>query len=256
MPGRNTLKRRTSILESLNKEGKLSVSELSLLHNVSDVSIRNDLTHLEKKGLLIRTRGGAIKNQPINIDPNLNQRLKSNLKEKKKIGERAAKFVKEGDTIVMDSGSTTIEIAKHLTKLKNLKVVTNSLPIADILAENKNIKVILPGGVLRGEMKSLTGSLTEKIIQTFNCDIAFIGADSIISEKGIYTPSISEAALSNYMIQISNQTIVVADSSKLSRKSFVKITDFKDIHVLVTDQKILKEDLKIIESQKVQVITV
>ena len=256
MPGRNTLKRRTSILESLNKEGKLSVSELSLLHNVSDVSIRNDLTHLEKKGLLIRTRGGAIKNQPINIDPNLNQRLKSNLKEKKKIGERAAKFVKEGDTIVMDSGSTTIEIAKHLTKLKNLKVVTNSLPIADILAENKNIKVILPGGVLRGEMKSLTGSLTEKIIQTFNCDIAFIGADSIISEKGIFTPSISEAALSNYMIQISNQTIVVADSSKLSRKSFVKITDFKNIHVLVTDQKILKEDLKIIESQKVQVITV
>jgi len=256
MSKRNTLKRRTSILESLSKKGKLSVVELSKIHSVSDVSIRNDLAHLEKKGLLIRTRGGAIKNQPISIDPNLNQRLKSNLKEKKKIGARAAKYINDGDTIVMDSGSTTIEVAKHLKKFKKLKVVTNSLPIADILSDNKNIKVVLPGGVLRGDMKSLTGSITERIIQTFNCDLAFVGADSIISDKGIFTPSISEAALSNYMIKISKQTIVVADSSKLNRKSFVKISDFINIDILVTDDKITKKDIKIIEAQHVRVVII
>jgi len=254
MPSRNTLKRRTSILESLAKNGKLSIKDLSVLHHVSDVSIRNDLAQLEEKGLLIRTRGGAIKNQPISIDPNLNQRLKSNLKEKQKIGARAAMFVKEGDTLVMDSGSTTIEVAKNLKNFKALKIITNSLPIADLLADNKDIKVILPGGVLRGEMKSLTGSITERVIQTFNCDLAFIGADSIISDKGIFTPSVSEAALSNYMINISRQTIVVADSSKLNRKSFVKISGFKEIDVLITDGKILSKDTEIIEKQEVQVI--
>jgi len=256
MPGRNTLKRRTAILESLSKKGKLSVKDLSKLHHVSDVSIRNDLIQLEKKGLLIRTRGGAIKNQPISIDPSLDQRLKSNLKEKQKIGARAALFVQEGDTIVMDSGSTTIEVARNLKKISGLKIITNSLPIADVLADNKNIKVILPGGVLRGEMKSLTGSITERVIQTFNCDLAFIGADSVISEKGIFTPSVSEAALSNYMIKISRQVIVVADSSKLNRRSFVKISDFKDIDILVTDRNILSKDVKIIENQGVQVIEV
>ena len=256
MSGRNTLKRRTAILESLNKKGKLSVKDLSKLHNISDVSIRNDLIQLEKKGLLIRTRGGAIKNQPISIDPSLDQRLKSNLKEKQKIGARAALFVNEGDTIVMDSGSTTIEVARNLKKINGLKIITNSLPIADVLADNKNIKVILPGGVLRGEMKSLTGSITERVIQTFNCDLAFIGADSIISDKGIFTPSVSEAALSNYMIKISRQVIVVADSSKLNRRSFVKISNFKDIDVLITDRNISNNDVKNIENQEVKVVIV
>jgi len=256
MPGRNTLKRRTAILETLSKKGKLSVKDLSKLHHVSDVSIRNDLIQLEKKGLLIRTRGGAIKNQPISIDPSLDQRLKSNLKEKQKIGARAALFVHEGDTIVMDSGSTTIEVARNLKKISGLKIITNSLPIADVLADNKNIKVILPGGVLRGEMKSLTGSITERVIQTFNCDLAFIGADSIISDKGVFTPSVSEAALSNYMIKISRQVIVVADSSKLNRRSFVKISDFKDIDVLITDRNISNKDIKNIEKQNVKVVVI
>jgi DeoR family transcriptional regulator of aga operon len=105
-------------------------------------------------------------------------------------------------------------------------------------------------------MKSLTGSITERVIQTFNCDLAFIGADSIISDKGIFTPSVSEAALSNYMINISRQIIVVADSSKLNRKSFVKISSFKDVDILVTDDKITKKDIKTIEAQNVRVVII
>jgi len=252
----NTLKRRTLILESLNEDGKLLVKELSDAYGVSEVSIRNDLKHLEEKGLLIRTRGGAIKNQPISIDLNLNQRLKSNLFEKQKIGVKAAKYVKEGDTIVMDSGSTTIEVAKQLLKFKTIKVITNSLPIADILAANADIKLVMPGGTLRGEMKSLTGSLTERNILSFDCDIAFIGADSIIADRGIFTPTISEAALSNNMMAIAKRTIVVSDSSKFSRKSFVKINSMKFIDIIVTDKKITNKDIITIEDQGVRVDTV
>jgi len=256
MSEKKSLQRRTIILDLLNKQGEVSVKYLSQFFNISDVSIRNDLSSLEKKGLLIRSHGGAIKNQPINIDLDLSQRLKRYHKEKSKIGARAAKFVKDGYTVIMDSGSTTIEVAKNFANKKNIKVITNSLPIAYALADNENIEIIMPGGVLRGEMKSLKGSLTEKNILSFNCDIAFIGIDSIHPTKGIYTPTIAEASLSNHMIRIARQTIVVTDSSKFKKKSFAKINDIEAIDVIVTDKNVSKESINLLESNKVRVVTV
>jgi len=252
---KKSLQRRTIILNMLNEQGEISVNYLSSYFKVSDVSIRNDLSSLEKKGLLIRSHGGAIKNQPINFDLNLSDRIKRFHKEKSKIGIRAAKFVKEGYTVIMDSGSTTIEVAKHFEEINNIKIVTNSLPIAYALADHQNIEVIMPGGVLRGQMKSLKGSLTEKNILSFNCDVAFIGVDSIHPLNGIYTPSIAEASLSNHMIRIARQVIVVADSSKFNKKSFAKINDINAIDILVTDKNISKDNIEKLESQGVRVIT-
>jgi DeoR family transcriptional regulator of aga operon len=240
----------------LNEKGEISVQFLKDYFKVSDVSIRNDLANLEKKGLLIRNHGGAIKNQLISFDLNLNERIKKNQKEKNKIGKYAAKFVKDGNTIIMDSGSTTIEVAKHLTDKKDLKVITNSLPIAYILADNQGIEVVMPGGVLRGQMKSLKGSLTENNIRSFNCDIAFIGVDAIDASKGLFTPSIAEASLSNSMINIARQVIVVADSSKFYKKSFVKINDIKAIDILVTDKNVKDEFIQEIEAQGARVVSV
>ena len=253
--GRNTLKRRSEILDILNKTGKVSVSELSDKFNISEVSIRNDLSHLEKKGLLIKIRGGAIKSQPVNFDLNLNQKLKINYKEKQKIGKKAVEFVKDGDSIIMDSGSTTLEVAKNLEKF-DINLITNSLPIADICADFKKVKVIIPGGELRPDMRSLTGPLTLKAINEFNCDIAFIGADSISAESGIYTPLISEAAISRTMIKIANKVIVVVDSSKFTRKSFAKISSLDYIDVIITDNKIQDSDLHKLKSHGIEVVLV
>ena len=240
---RNTLERRSQIVELLNQRNDISVSELSKRFGVSEVSIRNDLSKLEMKGVLIRTRGGAITKQPVNFDLNLNQRLKRNYSQKQRIGKKAAEYISEEDTIIMDSGSTTLEVAGNLKNIKDLRVLTNSLPIAELLADNKNTEVIIPGGILRPEMRSLVGSFAEKNILNFYCDIAILGADSIIPEMGFYTPQQYEAALSQTMMKIAKKVIVVADSSKFGRKSFVRIGELSDIDVLITDDGIPPEAL-------------
>jgi DeoR family transcriptional regulator of aga operon len=241
---RNTLSRRAKILELLQEKGEISVLEISSNHNISDVSVRNDLAHLEQKGLLIRTRGGAIKTQPVNFDLNLNQRLKTNYKEKQRIGRRAASYIKDNDTIVMDNGSTTLEVARNLEGLKNIKLITNSLPIADLVADFAGVNVIIPGGELRSEMRSLVGSMAEKSLSNYHCDIAFLGADGVDVSSGIYTPQIEEAALSQKMIEIANRVIVVCDSTKFGRKSFVKIGELKDIDVIITDNRVKEKDIE------------
>ena len=239
---RNTLSRRAEILESLQNKGEISVIAISKKYKISDVSVRNDLAHLEKKGLLIRTRGGAIKAQPVNFDLNLNQRLKTNYKEKQRIGKKATEYIKDNYTIVMDNGSTTMEVARNLNGFKNIKLITNSLPIADIVADFSDIDVIIPGGELRAEMRSLVGPMAEKSILNYHCDIAFLGTDGIDPELGISTPQIEEAALSEKMIQIANQVIVVSDSSKFGRKSFVKFGNINEIDIIITDKGIKEED--------------
>ncbi len=253
--GRNTLKRRSAILDILKEKGKISVNDLSTKFNISVVSIRNDLAHLEKKGLLIKTRGGAIKSQPVNFDLSLNQKLKINYAEKQRIGKKAAEYVNNGDSVVIDSGSTTLEVAKNLEEFK-INLITNSLPIADLCADFKEVDVIIPGGELRAEMRSLIGPITVKTISEFHCDIAFIGADSISVEGGIYTPLISEASISRAMIKIAKKVIVVVDSSKFSRKSLAKISSLKHIDTIITDQNISKSDLIKLKDFNIEIILV
>lgn len=251
---RNTLARRSKILELLNKDNVISVAEISKMFDVSEVSVRNDFALFEKKGLLIRTRGGAISNQISNFDLNLNQRLKHNYKQKQKIGKRAAELIKDGSSILMDSGSTIIEVAKNLKNKKNIKLITNSLPIADIVADNDQIEVIITGGTLRPEMRSLIGATAEKTISNYSCDIAILGADGIDTDMGFYTKLESEARLVQTMMKSSRKRIIVTDSSKFGEKRFVKIADISDVDVIITDDAISAEDVKKIALQGVELI--
>ena len=251
---RNTLARRSKILEILNKDNVISVAEISKMFDVSEVSVRNDLALFEKKGFLIRTRGGAINKQISNFDLNLNQRLKHNYKQKQKIGKRAAEFIKDGSTVLMDSGSTIIEVAKNLKNKKNIKLITNSLPIADIVADADQIEVIITGGTLRPEMRSLIGATTEKTILNYSCDVAILGADGIDSEMGFYTKLESEASLVQAMIKASSKRIIVTDSSKFGKKRFVKIANISDVDVIITDDAISSSDVEKIVSQGVELI--
>ncbi len=246
---RNTLNRRSKIIEILNKRNNISVSEISKDFDISEVSVRNDLSHLEKKGLLIRTRGGAISKQPTNFDLNLNQRLKHNYKQKQHIGKRAVDFIKNGSTVIMDSGSTVIEVARNIKAKKNIKLITNSLPIAEIVADNNEIEVIIAGGTLRPEMRSLVGMMSEKTIMNYHCDLAILGTDSIDSEMGIFTQLENEASLTQTMMKVSTKTIVVTDSSKFGKKSFIKIADISEIDILITDDSISAIDIQKLNKQ-------
>ena len=241
MSENTTLKRRAETLELLNKHGKISVSELSAQYDVSEVTIRNDLAHLEKKGLLIKTRGGAIKSKPSSFVLSLHQKQQINYPEKKKIAQEAIKYVRDGDSVVIDSGSTALEVARNLSGFKNLTLITNSLPIADICADYEGIRIIISGGELRADMRSLIGPIAEKNILNFSCDLAIIGADSISPERGIYTPLVNDAMVSSAMVSIANKVIVVIDSAKFKKKSLVKIADMNQIDIVITDSGISAE---------------
>ena len=251
----NTISRRVKILEVLNSEGQVTVSELSKKFNVTEVTIRNDLSHLAGKELLIKTRGGGLKTQRVGIDQHLNDKAKINSKEKQSIGKKAAELINENDTIIIDSGTTTIEIAKNLSRIKNLTVITNALNIASQLIRDE-IKVIVLGGILRTASLSLTGPIGENSIKNFYCDKCFLGVDGIDSQSGIYTPNLEEAHLNRMMINASKEVIIVTDSNKFKRKSFAHIAPINKVNMIVTDSKIPEDELKNLQNMGIKVILV
>ncbi len=250
-----TIDRRVKILDLINTNGQVSVKELNKRFNVSEVTIRNDLSHLEKKGLLIKTRGGGLKIQRVGIDQQLNEKAKIYSKEKQAIGKKAADIIKDNDTILIDSGTTTVEVARNLGKINNLTVITNALNIANQLIRDE-IKVILLGGILRSKSLSLIGSIGENSIKNFYCDKCFIGVDGIDSQSGIYTPNPEEANLNRLMIEASKEVIIVTDSSKFKRKSFAFIAPISKVQMIITDSRIPEDELKNLQSLGIKVILV
>lgn len=253
---KSTVSRRMSILALLDKNGQVNVAELSDSLGVSSVTIRNDLEQLEKKKMLLRARGGAMKvsHQFVGHDYPLSDKQKKNLMEKKAIGKRAVELIEEGNTIILDSGSTTFEIAKNLNRFENLTVITNAINIANYLVEHKNITVIVPGGTLRRNSMSLVGTSAERSLKEYYCDILFLGVDGFDASYGISTPNIEEAHLNQVMIDVSKRVIVVADSSKFGRRGFAFIAGVNKIHSLVTDQGIPAEEKSRLETMGIEVI--
>ncbi len=249
-----TVERRKKILEELNKLGKVKVSELSKLFSVSDVTIRNDLAQLEKKNLLIRARGGAMKFQRAGIDFEIDIKAQKNQAQKKAIGKAAANLITDGDTIILDSGTTTLEIAKNLGKFSNLTVITNSLNIAGQLVEFPDIKVIMLGGVLRRKSLSLVGINAIESLKNYYCDKVFMGVDGIDTQYGISTPNVDEAYLNNIMINNSREIIVVTDSSKFKNRSFTYISPIQKITTIVTDENIPQDEKDKIENLGIKLI--
>ncbi|MCB0647119.1 MAG: DeoR/GlpR transcriptional regulator [Saprospiraceae bacterium] len=253
----STVVRRKVILEMLSEKGEVSVSELSDKFEVSEVTIRNDLDQLEQKKVLIRARGGALKLEAnVANDQRLGEKSKINLKEKIKIGKKAAQLVLESDTVIIDSGSTTGELAKNLPDLNDLTVITNALNIANLLGAAPQINLIIPGGYLRKNSLSLVGPLAEKSLLNFNVDKVFLGVDGFDTRQGIYTPNIEEARLNEIMIEISQEVIVLTDSSKFSKRSFAFICNPSRIHKVITDNNILLDDKKRLQDSGVEVIIV
>jgi len=254
----NTTRRRAAILKLLEKEGQISVPTLSHYFKVSEVTIRNDLAQLAAQGLLIRTRGGAIWQPPLAIDFHLREKLKLHPEEKRRIGQYAASMVGDGEIIILDSGTTTLEIANALVRreFQHLTVVTNALNIAIVLANHQGIRVIMPGGVMRQNALSLVGPIAETTLNNLHCDRAFIGVDGIVPGEGIYTPNHEEAFLNRLMIEHSRQAIVVTDSSKFGKKSFARIAPLKDIDIIITDKHLPAPYRKELKRHSLQLVLV
>ncbi len=254
--GKKTLGRRTKIIEMLEKHGQVSVDELTKIFKVSEVTIRNDLDKLEEKRLLIRTRGGGIQTQRVRFDYQFNQETTHFLAEKQAIAREAAKLVKEKDTIILDSGTTTLEIARNLTHLNDLTIITNGIFIAYELAQYPNIKIIMLGGSLSHSSLSLSGSIAAENLKDLFCDKLFLGVNGIDTNYGLFTTHIEDAYLNKIMIKMAKEVIVATDSSKFLKRSFAIVAPITSIDTLITDANIPKEELRNLTNVGVRTIIV
>jgi len=251
----STVDRRKYIINEINNKGQVYVHELSERFKVSEVTIRNDLEQLEQKRILVRARGGAIKLEGnMAKEQRISDKDKLYYDEKVRIGKKAASLINDNDTILLDSGTTTMEIARNLPERNNLTVITNAINIVNELLGRRNINLIVLGGYLRETSHSLVGFLAEKSLQNFYVDKVFLGVDGFDTKQGIYTPNLEEAHLNQLMIQNAKDVILVTDSSKFFRKSLAFICEIKMINIVVTDDGISPENKQRLEDENVKVI--
>lgn len=243
------------IVEVLNSESRLVTNELMKRFNTTSVTIRKDLEVLEQRGLLKRTHGGAVKAEKLYPGLALNEKEKINLEEKLRIVRKAAQFITEGDTIILDSGSTTSLLAKEIRHMKNLTVITNAINIANDLL-NTEIAVILIGGSLLKDTSTLVGPLADETLKLIAADKLFMGVDGFDFDTGLTTPNINEAMTSRVMMKISSETIVVVDASKFGRRSLGVISKVKEVDKIITTKKLSEADLANLSQNNIEVFVV
>ncbi len=248
--------RRSLIMKKLEKDDHVTVSQLSRQFLVSEVTIRKDLKHLEKKNIVIRSRGGAIKQSLVNTDLSIYDRRKQNIKLKEVIGRAAAGLIRDGETILLDTGTTIMELAKNLPKKIDITVITNSVDITFRLAEYPNIRVIMPGGILRRNSLALVGEQAAESLRNFYCDKYFLSADGVDINRGLMTTNIEEASLAKLNIKNSKMVIALIDSSKFRDMGITTISTLKEIDTLITDSGIHSSNLNEIRDLGVNVLVV
>lgn len=248
--------RRRSIIDILNREGRVLVTDLASQFRTSQITIRKDLEALDAQGLIQRTHGGAL---PLHagalLDPTLREKEKLHRKEKMRIAMAAAKLVEEGQSVLLDSGTTTTAIAAALKHFAKLTVITNATNIAAELA-GTNIEVILTGGTLRKNSFSLVGPIAEQTLRQLSADILFLGVDGFDTRSGLFTPNILEAQVNRIMVEISSRAIVVCDSSKFGRRSLCNIMPPSAVDQVITDKGVGKHDLELLRDTGVKVTLV
>jgi DeoR family transcriptional regulator, aga operon transcriptional repressor len=232
------LERRNKILELIDERGKVEVGELSRWFETSEATIRTDLKDLSRRGLIHRAHGGAVRVETVSTDPSLQVKAELRADEKRRIGEAAAALVNDGDSIILDSGTTTQQIARRIKNKRDLKVITNGLNIAAELVGAKDIQLILLGGVVRQNAASVVGHLTEEMLRQLSADKLFLAVDAFDLEFGLSTPNLEECQVNQAMVRVSTETILVADSSKFGKRSLSRIVPLSAVHRIVTDKEL------------------
>lgn len=229
------IERKREILAILQREKSVLVSELSQKYDVTEETIRRDLDKLEKEGYVKKTYGGAVLKQKINEDIPFKVREKTNISQKQKIAKTVVSMIEDGESIMLDSSSTSFMIARSLKHLHDLTVITNSVEILIELSRNKNIKVISTGGLLRESAFSLGGSDATHFLSKFNVDKTILSCKGINMQKGITESNEVEAEIKSTMRECAKQTIWAIDSSKFDKISFITFNQFREGDIVVTE---------------------
>ena len=223
------------MLRRLSAHGEVGFTELAEEFGVSEMTIRRDLETLEADGLARRVRGGAISVVSRSYEPPLAVRATTESAAKTAIGAAAAGLVNDGDTVIIDVGTTTLELARALHGHRGITVVTASLPIAVELGNDPDIRVIVTGGQVRNGELSLTGGMAEDAFGALNCDLAFIGVAGICAAPGLTEYNPDDARVKRAAIAAARRSVVLADSSKLGRVAFATVAPLSAVDAVVTD---------------------
>ncbi len=245
--------RRRRIVELIRERKKLTVSQLCELLDVSPATVRSDLRDLDRDGALVRTHGGAMERAQASFEQISRVRSTERLAEKQAIARAAERFVEDGDTILLDTGTTTYELAQAMGAMRHLTVVTNDLEIARVLEEVRGVEVVLLGGILRKGYHCTVGPAGLRMTQELRVDKAFLATNSVSLEAGATTPDLQQAETKKGMIAMARQVIFLCDSSKIGRASFARFADLEQIDVLVTDQ-MDPEQRRLFEERGVEVV--
>jgi DeoR family transcriptional regulator of aga operon len=249
--------RRSRIEELIGTRDRATVQELAFRFGVSAVTIRSDLDALARAGGVIRSHGGALRPEEA-VDMPLVLKQSLHRAEKTRIAQAAARLIRDGETIILDSGTTTAAIAGRIggLHLRSLTVITNALNVASALAPLAHVRLIMIGGLLRQVSSSLVGPQAEQVLRGLHADRLFLGVDSLDPEIGLMTPDILEAQLNALMIEVSQEVVAVADASKFGRRSVSVIAGVDKLHKLITDASASPEIVEALRARGVEVILV
>ncbi|MEQ9221461.1 MAG: DeoR/GlpR family DNA-binding transcription regulator [Cyclobacteriaceae bacterium] len=246
--------RKEKILELLREDGSAKVIDLARIFKVTEVTIRQDLEKLDREGLVTREHGGVhLKNFQDQVR-NFSLIHQENLKKKEIIAEKCLEFIQPGDAIILDSGSTTTEIAKLIADYNGLTVITNALNIALILGANPNIEVVMTGGEFKPPTLSLTGQKAADFFTGLNVQKLFLATAGISLKSGLTYPSLSDLVVKKAMIDAAEITYLVADSTKIGKSSFASLGALSLIDYIITDEGIQEKHKQVFQQNDIELI--
>lgn len=246
--------RREKILELLKEDGSAKVIDLARLFKVTEVTVRQDLEKLEKDGLIVREHGGAFLKNIEDQVRTFSLAHQENMEKKARIASKCVEFIKSGDRIILDSGSTTTEIAKKIKGIQNLTVITNALNIALMLGAEPGIEVIMTGGEFKPPTLSLTGQKAADFFKGINVNKLFLATAGLSLKSGLTYPSISDIVVKKAMIEAADTTYLVADSTKIGKSSFASLGALSLIDYIITDSEIENKHKKVFQDNEIELI--
>lgn len=246
------LERRNLILEKLQTEKRVVVSELSQLYDVSEETIRRDLDKLEKEGLATKSYGGAVINENVSIDLPFNIRKNQNVSGKQKMAEIVASMIQDGDHIFLDASTTAVFVAKALKDKERLTVITNSMEILIELSDVSGWNIISTGGVMKDGYLAFLGSRTEEAIRSYYVDKVIFSCKALDQERGIMESQEAFGTTKKVMLASGRRKILVVDSTKFDQTAFSVAGNLRDVEIVVTDTKPSEKWLKLFEESGVE----
>ena len=249
-----TPERQKQILSMLSQQGRLSVAEIVTQFSISEATARRDLETLASQGKAQRVHGGVIAVEQAPPELPILERENEQADEKARIGRAAANLVGQHETVFLGSGTTVLEIARNLRDHRDLTVITNSLPVLNMLAGRKEITVVSLGGMLRDSELSFIGHITEQALFEVRADKVFMGTRGVSLEHGLTNDYLQETLTDRAILKSGRQVIIVADHTKVNRVATVLLAPLSQMHILVTDSKADRKFIQALKRERIQLV--